>query len=137
MAVLAKMLMTVGGAFLIALGAVVTPLPGPFGVPIMLVGLVLILRGSVWVKRLFVRLMQKYPRVMRPLRALLRPGARVVSLLWLHSLRIERRFVPQRFRCLYRCRHDLRNLVRHRRPARVVTLSTFVAVSNVGVEKAL
>lgn len=137
MAVLAKMLMTVGGAFLIAVGAVVTPLPGPFGVPIMLVGLVLILRGSVWVKRLFVRLMQKYPRVMRPLRALLRPGARIVSLMWLNSLRIERRFVPQRFRCLYRCRHDLRNLVRHRRPPRAVAISTFVALSDAGVEKVL
>jgi hypothetical protein len=137
MTVLRKMLMTVGGALLIALGAVVAPLPGPFGVPIMLVGLVMVLRGSMWFKRLFVRLMRKYPHIMRPVRAMLRPGARIVSLMWLNSLRIERRFVPQRFRCLYRCRHDLRHLVRHRRPVRLITLSTFVAISDVNVEKAL
>lgn len=137
MAALMKLLLTVGGALLIMLGIVITPLPGPFGVPIMLVGLVLVLRGSVWVKRLFVRLMLKYPRILRPVRALLRPGARVVALIWLNSLRIERRFVPQKYRCLYRCRHDLRAFLRQRRPYRAPKVSTFVAVSDASVKKAL
>lgn len=127
MAVVAKLLMTVGGVLLMALGVIITPLPGPFGVPIILVGLVLTLRGSTWVKRVFVRLLRRYPRVMRPLRALLRPGARVVSLIWLNALRIERRFVPKRFRCLHRCRRELRSVVRKRRAPRPASGSTLVA----------
>jgi hypothetical protein len=137
MAILAKLLMTAGGVLLIALGVVITPLPGPFGVPVMLVGLVLVLRGSMWVKRLFVRLMLKYPHVLRPVRALLRPGARVLALLWLNALRIERRFVPQRFRRLHRWRRSLRVLLRQRRFRRAPRVSTFVAISDGGVEKAL
>ncbi|MDI7774205.1 hypothetical protein [Asticcacaulis sp. EMRT-3] len=118
MAILAKLLMTFGGACLMLLGMVIAPLPGPFGVPVMLIGLIIILRGSTWMKRLFVRLLHKYPRVMRPIRALLRPGAKVVALLWLTSLRIERRVLPKRYRYLYRCRRDLRGILHQRRPRR-------------------
>ena len=115
MAVVVKLLMTLLGLGLMLLGVVITPLPGPFGVPIILVGLIILLRSSVWVKRLFVRLVQKYPKVLKPLRAMLRPGAKVVALLWLQALRIERRVLPARWRFMYRFRHDVRGLLRHRR----------------------
>ncbi len=118
MAVLLKLLMTVAGASLMLVGIVVTPLPGPFGVPIILLGLILVLRGSTWVKRLFVRLVHKYPKLLKPVRALLRPGAKVVALLWMNALRMERRFLARRHRFLYRFRHELKSLLhmRLRRP---------------------
>lgn len=118
MAVLIKLLMTLLGLGLMLVGVVITPLPGPFGVPIILLGLIILLRSSVWVKRLFVRLVQKYPKVLRPLRAMLRPGAKVVALLWLQAMRIERRLLPARWRFMYRFRHDLKGLLRHRRKSK-------------------
>ncbi len=115
MAVVVKLLMTLLGLGLMLVGAVITPLPGPFGVPIILVGLVILLRSSVWVKRLFVRLVQKYPKLLKPLRAMLRPGAKVVALLWLQAMRIERRLLSARWRFMYRFRHDVKALLHHRR----------------------
>lgn len=118
MTIVLKLLMTVAGFVLMLLGVVVTPLPGPFGVPIILLGLILVLRGSTWVKRHFVKLVHKYPKIMGPIRALLRPGAKVVALLWMNTLRIERRVMPRRFRFMYRFRHELKSLLhmRFRRP---------------------
>ena len=115
MTAIIKLFMSLLGALLMAVGVVVTPLPGPFGVPIILLGLILLLRNSVWVKRLFVRLERRFPRFMRPLRALLRPGAKVVALMWLHTLRLERRLVSKRWRFMYRFRHDLKAIIGHRR----------------------
>ena len=63
--------------------------------------------------------------------------ARVLALLWLNALRVERRFVPQRFRRLHRWRRSLRVLLRQRRFRRAPRVSTFVAISDGGVEKAL
>ncbi len=118
MAVIIKVLMTLLGLGLMLVGVVITPLPGPFGVPIILLGLIILLRSSVWVKRLFVRLVQKYPRLLKPLRAMLRPGAKVVALLWLQAMRVERRLLPAKWRFMYRFRHDLKGLLRHRRKSR-------------------
>jgi len=118
MAVLIKVLMTLLGLGLMLVGVVITPLPGPFGVPIILLGLIILLRSSVWVKRLFVRLVQKYPRLLKPLRAMLRPGAKVVALLWLQAMRVERRLLPAKWRFMYRFRHDLKGLLRHRRKSK-------------------
>ncbi len=115
MPVLIKLLLTFGGLLLMLVGVVITPLPGPFGVPVILLGLILTLRGSTWVKRRFVRLVQRYPKLLRPLRRLLRPGARVVALLWMQSLRIERRVLPARYRFLYRFRHELKSLLHQRK----------------------
>ena len=90
MTVVLKLLMTALGVVLMAVGVVITPLPGPFGVPVMLLGLIILLRSSMWVKRRFMRLVRAHPKVLRPVRALLRPGAKVIALLWLHALRLER-----------------------------------------------
>lgn len=115
MAILLKLLMTFAGGLLMLVGVVITPLPGPFGVPVILAGLIIMLRSSTWVKRYFVRLTQKHPRFMRPVRALLRPGAKVVALLWLNALRMERRVLGRKRRFLYRFRHDLKDMVKARR----------------------
>jgi hypothetical protein len=117
MTVVLKLLMTALGVVLMAVGVVITPLPGPFGVPVMLLGLIILLRSSMWVKRRFMRLVRAHPKVLRPVRALLRPGAKVIALLWLHALRLERRLLPKHRRFMYRFRHDVRAILRNRRPA--------------------
>ena len=55
MTVVLKLLMSALGVVLMAVGVVITPLPGPFGVPVILLGLIILLRSSMWVKRLFVK----------------------------------------------------------------------------------
>ena len=117
MTVLVKLLMTVLGVVLMAVGVVVTPLPGPFGVPLFLLGLIILLRSSMWVKRLFMKLVIAHPKLLRPLRAMLRPGAKVIAMMWLHALRLERRLLPKHRRFMYRFRHDIRAILRNRRPA--------------------
>ncbi|MDV6329796.1 hypothetical protein [Asticcacaulis sp. 201] len=111
-------MMTLSGVVLMVLGVVIAPLPGPFGVPVMLLGLILLLRSSTWVKRQFMRQVHAHPKLLRPLRAMLRPGAKVVAMMWLHTLRIERRLLPQNRRFMYRFRHELKTILAGRRKAR-------------------
>jgi hypothetical protein len=116
MTVFLKLLMSVLGIVLMAAGVVITPLPGPFGVPLILLGLIILLRSSMWVKRLFIRLVRAHPKLLRPLRTMLRPGAKVVAMLWLQALRLERRILPKERRFLYRFHHDVKMILRNRRP---------------------
>jgi len=116
MTVVLKLLMSALGVVLMAVGVVITPLPGPFGVPVILLGLIILLRSSMWVKRLFVKLVHAHPKLLGPLRAMLRPGAKVVAMMWLHALRLERRLLPPHRRFMYRFRHNLRAVLRNRRP---------------------
>ena len=118
MTVLLKLLMSVLGIILMAVGVVIMPLPGPFGVPVILLGLIILLRSSMWVKRRFVKLVQTHPKILRPLRAMLRPGAKIVAMLWLHALHLERRILPPHRRFMYRFRHDVKAILRNRRPRR-------------------
>jgi hypothetical protein len=123
MALLLKLALMIGGAILIALGIVITPLPGPFGVPIILLGLAVLLRSSIWVKRQFVRLRAKHPKLLGPIRALLRPGAKILALLWLQALRAERAFMPKSMHGLYRLRPPPKGLFRRRPHAQRKALS--------------
>jgi hypothetical protein len=116
MTVFFKLLMTVVGLVLMVIGVVITPLPGPFGVPVILLGLIILLRSSMWVKRLFMRLVKQHPKLLKPVRAMLRPGAKVVAMLWLQALRLERRVLRKDRRMLYRFRHDVKAILRNRRP---------------------
>ena len=115
MTILAKLLMIVAGVLLMVIGVVITPLPGPFGVPLILLGLIILLKSSMWVKRLFMRQVRKHPKILMPVRALLRPGAKVIAMMWLHTLRLERRLLPKKRRFMYRFRHDVRAILRNRR----------------------
>jgi hypothetical protein len=83
-----------GGA-LTVLGIVMAPLPGPFGVPVMVVGLMLLLRSSYWAKRAFLKLQRKHPRFVFPVRRLLRRDPEVMPVVWQQVLRFERMVLPQ------------------------------------------
>ena len=54
------------GCTIIALGLLIAPLPGPGGLPVMIVGGVLVLRNSANARRLFVRMKRRSPRMLGP-----------------------------------------------------------------------
>lgn len=54
------------GWTIIGLGALISPLPGPFGLPVAMVGGIILLRNSADARRLFVRSKRRYPRLFKP-----------------------------------------------------------------------
>lgn len=56
------------GWFLVALGVLIWPLPGPMGLPTIAVGFSLVLSQSRAARRWFVRLETRYPMLFIPLR---------------------------------------------------------------------
>jgi hypothetical protein len=91
------------GGFLVAAGVVIAPLPGPFGLPISVLGLVVILRHSNAAKRGFIRLQRRYPKWLYPVRRMMR-GC-VAAVMWQAMLRVERFVVRARgWRMLRRMR---------------------------------
>jgi hypothetical protein len=106
-------LLGLGGA-LTLLGVLMAPLPGPLGLPVTLVGLMLVLRNSFRARRAFIRFQRKHPRIVFPLRRLLRRDPEVVAVAWQQVLRIERLVLPHQWR---RSVHWRRRYFRRRKPA--------------------
>lgn len=96
-----------GGA-IVGLGILMAPLPGPFGVPVMVVGLMILLRSSFSAKRAFVKLQRRHPRIVFPLRRLLRREPEVMPVAWQQVLRFERMVLPRSWRFARRVRISLR-----------------------------
>ncbi len=91
------------GGLLVVAGVVIAPLPGPFGVPVSLLGLVVILRNSSSAKRGFIRLQRRHPKVLFPVRRMIR--GKVFEVLWRQTLKVERFIVRSRgWRVLRRIR---------------------------------
>jgi len=82
-------LMTLGIA-IVALGVLIAPLPGPGGLPVIVVGLMVVLRNSFWAKRQFVRFQRAHPRTVFPIRRLLRREPEIMPVFWQGLLRMER-----------------------------------------------
>ena len=78
------------GVAVIALGVLIAPLPGPGGLPVIVVGLMILLRNSFWAKRQFVRFQRAHPRTVFPIRRLLRREPEVFPVFWQGILRTER-----------------------------------------------
>jgi hypothetical protein len=49
------------GWTIVAAGILIAPLPGPFGLPVALVGVIILLRNSADARRLFVRMRRRKP----------------------------------------------------------------------------
>ncbi|MGQ3113801.1 MAG: PGPGW domain-containing protein, partial [Brevundimonas sp.] len=60
------------GVLVVIAGILIAPLPGPGGVPVIALGLILILRSSYRAKRYFIRAQYARPRWVYPFRRLLR-----------------------------------------------------------------
>jgi hypothetical protein len=100
------------GVLIILAGILIAPLPGPGGLPVIVVGLMLILRNSFKARRQFVKFQRAYPKVAFPIRRLLRREPEVVAVAWQQTLRMERLFLPDRFRVLVRTRRRVRRKFR-------------------------
>ena len=100
--------LTVVGLILVVAGVVLAPLPGPLGLPVTVIGLMMVLRGSFRAKRQFVRLQNRHPKFVRPLRRLLRRDPEIIPFAWQQALRVERLALPKRFRFLVRTRKKMR-----------------------------
>lgn len=86
------------GFAIIAAGVLIAPLPGPGGIPVIVVGLMVVLKNSFKARRQFVRLHRAHPRVLSPIRRLLRRDPEIVAMFYQQTLRVERIVLPRRAR---------------------------------------
>jgi hypothetical protein len=86
------------GGVLVVLGVLMAPLPGPLGLPVTLAGLVLILRNSFRLRRVFIKVQRRHPRFVFPLRRLLRRDPEIAAVAWQQALRLEKVFLPKSWR---------------------------------------
>ena len=103
------------GVLLVLAGILISPLPGPGGLPVIVIGLMLVLRNSFKARRHFVRFQRAHPKMVFPIRRLLRREPEVVVVAWQQALRVERLVLPHRMRFFMRSRHGLRRRYRARR----------------------
>ena len=86
------------GLLIIAGGVVISPLPGPGGIPVIVLGLMLVLRNSFWARKQFIKVQKAHPRWVFPIRRLLRREPEVFPVAWQQVLRMERVLLPSRYR---------------------------------------
>ena len=92
-----------GGAVILA-GIAIAPIPGPGGLPVIVVGAMIVLRNSYKARRQFVKLQRAYPSQMFPIRRLLRREPEVIPVVWQQTLRVERLVLPTSWRFLSKTR---------------------------------
>ena len=92
------------GVLVVIAGFLIAPLPGPMGLPVVVVGLMLILRNSFKARKQFVRFQQAHPKLVFPVRRLLRREPEVFPVAWQQVLRMERIVIPRRWRAAARWR---------------------------------
>lgn len=96
------------GIVIVLGGILISPLPGPGGIPVIVIGLMLVLRNSFKARRQFVKFQRAHPRIISPIRRLLRRDPEVLVVAWQQTLRIERLILPSRIRFVGRLRRHLR-----------------------------
>ena len=96
------------GFLIILAGIAIAPLPGPGGIPVIVVGLMVVLRNSFKARRQFVRLHHAHPRVISPIRRLLRRDPQILKMSWHQALKIERLLAPKGLRFMVRSRRLFR-----------------------------
>lgn len=102
------------GFVIMGLGLLVGLLPGPGGIPVVAIGLVLVLRNSWWAKRQFIKLQYAQPKWIYPFRRLLRKKPEIAPVFWQQALRAEKLVVRRRgYRQLIRGRKRMRRIFRN------------------------
>ena len=94
----ARLAFVVLGGLVIAVGVVLALLPGHLGVPILVIGLMIVLRNSLPARKEFIKLQRKHPNFVFPLRRLMRREPEVVPVVWQQVLRTERMVLPRKWR---------------------------------------
>jgi len=92
----------------VVIGIAIAPLPGPGGIPVIVVGLMIMLRNSFAARRQFVRFQRAHPKLIFPIRRLLRREPEVLQVAWQQTLRMERLVLPARWRVMVRMRKSLK-----------------------------
>lgn len=88
------------GLAIVLAGVLIAPLPGPGGLPVIVVGLMIVLKNSFKARRLFVQVQRRHPNWVHPVRRLLRREPEFIPVFWQQMLRVERLILPMRFRVL-------------------------------------
>lgn len=102
------------GFVIMAVGLLIGALPGPGGIPVVAIGLVLVLRNSWWAKRQFIKLQYAKPKWVYPFRRLLRKKPEIAPVFWQQALRAEKMVVRKRsYRQLIRGRKRMRRIYRN------------------------
>jgi hypothetical protein len=102
----------IAGVLVVILGLLIGPLPGPGGIPVVALGLVLIMRGSYRAKRLFIRAQYARPKWVYPFRRLLRKRPEFAPVFWQQMLRAEKLVLRRANRPLKVWRKSLRRAPR-------------------------
>jgi hypothetical protein len=96
------------GAVVVLIGILMAPLPGPLGIPVIVIGLMITLRNSFKARRQFVRFQIAHPKMVLPIRRLLRRDPQILRMIWEQLLRIERSTLRKDRRFLSRLRRSFR-----------------------------
>jgi hypothetical protein len=105
------LLLALGGVIMLA-GLILAPLPGHVGLPMLVVGLMIVLRNSFAAKRQFVRMQRAHPKMVFPIRRLMRREPEIVLVFWQQYLRAERLVLPRRIRFAIKARRSLKRRFR-------------------------
>ena len=89
-------------------------LPGHIGLPAMVIGLMIVLRNSFRAKRQFLRMQHAHPKMVFPIRRLMRRDPEIIPVMWQQYLRLERLVLPKHVRFAGRCRRYLGRRLRPR-----------------------
>jgi hypothetical protein len=100
------LLLGVGGLLmLIGIAAELVPIGTHIlGMPILVIGLMIVLRNSIKARRRFVEIQHAHPKIVFPLRRLMRREPEIVLVFWQQALRVERLILPRRMRFAIRTR---------------------------------
>jgi hypothetical protein len=101
------LLLGLGGVIMLV-GLVTAPLPGHIGLPLLVVGLMIVLRNSFKARRHFVRMQRAHPKMVFPIRRLMRREPEIVLVYWQQYLRMERLVLPSRARFAVKTRRYVR-----------------------------
>ena len=75
--------------------------------PLLVIGLMIVLRNSFRAKRQFLRMQHAHPKMVFPLRRLMRRDPEIIPVFWQQYLRLERLLLPKRARFAGRSRRAL------------------------------
>ncbi|MFC3068600.1 hypothetical protein [Phenylobacterium soli] len=105
------------GFAVMLVGLGLAALPGHLGLPLLVVGLMIVLRNSFKARRQFVRMQKAHPKMVFPIRRLMRKEPEVVLVFWQGYLRMERLVLPRRVRFAVRTRRYFKLRIRARAAA--------------------
>jgi hypothetical protein len=104
---LARWLLLGLGLMLMLVAVPLVALPGHIGLPLMVVGLMIVLRNSFKAKRQFLRMQYAHPKMVFPIRRLMRRDPEIIPVVWQQYLRLERLVLPRRVRFAAKSRRAL------------------------------